>query len=78
MLVVHKTATAAQARDAMPLTQRGLFTSKTDLRAPWTRPKLPVVFHHGIGTNHDVWSDWLPIIAPQHACHRFGHPSSIW
>jgi pimeloyl-ACP methyl ester carboxylesterase len=69
--MAHNAAMAAQARDAMPLTQRGLFTSKTDLRAPWTRSGLPVVFHHGIGTNQDVWSDWLPVISPRHVCHRF-------
>ncbi len=74
----------------MPLTQRGLFTSKTDLRAPWIQDGTPVVFHHGVGTNQDMWADWLPVIAPQHACHRFdfrgygqsvvppeGHPWSL-
>lgn len=55
----------------MPLTSRQLFATTTDLRPPWARDGKPVVFHHGIGTNQDVWCDWLPVIAPCHACHRF-------
>lgn len=55
----------------MPHTERGLFTSKTDLRAPWARATKPVVFHHGIGTNQEIWADWLPVLAPRHPCHRF-------
>lgn len=55
----------------MTRTPRGLFTSKTDLRAPWVKGGRPVVFHHGVGTNQDMWADWLPIIAPQHECRRF-------
>jgi 3-oxoadipate enol-lactonase len=32
---------------------------------------LPVVFHHGIGTNHEIWSDWLPALAARHQVVRF-------
>lgn len=52
-------------------TQRGLMYDHTDLRGPWQRTGRPVVFHHGIGTNREIWSRWLPIVAPQHECIRF-------
>lgn len=55
----------------MPLTKRNLFATSIDLRPPWARDGKPVVFHHGIGTNQEIWADWLPVIAPRHACHRF-------
>ena len=33
-----------------------------DLTPPWSQGRRPVVFHHGIGTNRQIWSDWLPAI----------------
>lgn len=44
-------------------TARGLAVSVADLTPPWARSSRPVVFHHGIGTNHDIWAGWLPRIA---------------
>lgn len=59
----------------MPKTARGLNYAETDLRPPWhvsgRTSGLPVVFNHGIGTNLDVWSAWLPIIAARHPVVRF-------
>ncbi len=53
------------------LTARGLAVAMTDLTPPWARSSRPVVFHHGIGTNRDVWAGWLPRIAASHRCFRF-------
>lgn len=52
-------------------TRRGLAYTATDVRAPWHRDARPVVFHHGIGTNRDIWCDWLPEVAAQHRVVRF-------
>ena len=51
--------------------QRGLAVSITDMRAPWIGASKPVVFHHGIGTNRDIWAGWLPALAGQRPCLRF-------
>lgn len=53
------------------ITERGLAHTMTDLRPPWRKTGLPVVFHHGIGTNRDIWCDWLPEVAAQHRVVRF-------
>ncbi len=42
--------------------------SVTDLRAPWSGETLPILFNHGIGTNRQIWSGWLPQLAPRHLC----------
>lgn len=41
----------------MPRTENGLHYVTTDLRPPWRQDGLPVVFHHGIGTDHGIWSE---------------------
>ena len=53
------------------MTPRGLAAERTDVRAPWARSGRPVVFHHGIGTNRDIWAGWLPSIAQRRPCIRF-------
>src|SRR5690606_23854802 len=55
----------------IPRTARGLAYAITDLTPPWSRASRPVVFHHGIGTNRDVWSGWLPAFAGSRRCVRF-------
>ncbi len=58
----------------MPRTARGLNYVVTDLRAPWLRDKQagrPVVFHHGVGTNLEIFAEWMPIVAARHAIVRF-------
>lgn len=55
----------------MPASARGLNVTVTDLSPPWRTPGRPVVFHHGIGTNQDIWAGWLPVIAPHHRVVRF-------
>ena len=60
----------------MTRTARGLAYTRTDIRAPWAKAPLtteraPVVFHHGIGTNRDIWAGWLPALAGRRVCLRF-------
>jgi 3-oxoadipate enol-lactonase len=55
----------------MPKTARGLNYVATDLRPPWRKSGLPVVFNHGIGTNLGIWSEWVPVIAAHHPVVRF-------
>jgi len=67
----------------MPVTTRRIYYEIADLRAPWAPPSLPVIFHHGIGTTADIWSDWLPIIARYHRTIRydtrgFGRSRQAW
>lgn len=52
-------------------TASGLAVAVTDLTPPWSRTSRPVVFHHGIGTNRDIWAGWLPGIAGARRCVRF-------
>ncbi len=51
--------------------ESGIAWSQTDLRPPWIRAGKPVVFNHGIGTNHDIWAAWLPTIAARRPVTRF-------
>ncbi|MCA0300928.1 MAG: alpha/beta hydrolase [Proteobacteria bacterium] len=37
-----------------------------DRLVPWTRPGLPVLFHHGIGASAGLWTGWLPALADAH------------
>lgn len=55
----------------MARTRGGLHYVTTDLRPPWRKQGLSVIFHHGIGTNHQVWSEWIPIVAARHPATRF-------
>ena len=58
----------------MPRTKRGLNYAVTDLRPAWTRlgeNGHPVLFHHGIGANHEIFAEWMPIIAARHPIVRY-------
>jgi 3-oxoadipate enol-lactonase len=55
----------------MPQTATGIRYVSTDLRPPWVNSGLPVVFNHGIGTNLDIWADWVPVISARHPVARF-------
>ncbi len=37
-----------------------------DQVAPWRRPRLPVLFHHGIGGSAGLWAGWHPALADAH------------
>ncbi len=53
------------------MTRRGLAYATADVRPPWHGDERPVVLHHGIGTNRDIWCGWLPEVAAQHRVVRF-------
>lgn len=65
-----------------------LHVVKDDLRPVWEPGRPPVLFHHGIGINHRIWTHWVPIVAARHAVWRFDmrgfgaspkpEPSFIW
>lgn len=52
-------------------TSTGLAYDTIDLVPPWAAGPAPVVFHHGIGTDRHVWTDWLPSIVTRHKVLRF-------
>ena len=54
----------------MPATASGLNWRSDDIRAPWA-DGAPVLFHHGIGTDLGIWSDWLPVLGPSHQLVRY-------
>lgn len=41
-----------------------LYYELTDLVPPWRQPAETLVFCHGVATNADIWSQWLPVLAP--------------
>ncbi|MEZ5818159.1 MAG: alpha/beta hydrolase [Hyphomicrobiaceae bacterium] len=53
------------------LSASGLAYEKIDLVAPWAQGRRPIVFHHGIGTDRHVWTDWLPAVVTRHQVVRF-------
>lgn len=55
----------------MPNTKHSIYYEVADLRPPWTPNSTAVLFHHGIGINLDIWSQWVPIIAPHYPVIRF-------
>lgn len=52
-------------------TPAGLAYDIIDLVPPWGAGTAPVVFHHGIGTDRHVWTDWLPSLVTRHKVVRF-------
>ena len=42
-----------------------------DLTPPWLATPSTVILHHGLGTNADMWSEWLPRLAARHRVVRF-------
>lgn len=33
-----------------------------DQAAPWQAPRLPILFHHGIGASAGIWAGWRPAL----------------
>lgn len=52
-------------------TPSGLTYDVINLTPPWATDKGTVIFHHGIGTDRHVWTDWLPSIVTTHGIIRF-------
>ena len=43
----------------------------TDLTAPWCAPAPTIVFCHGVAANAQIWTQWLPVLAPHFRLVRF-------
>lgn len=49
----------------------GLHTSLLDMTTPEHAPLGTLIFHHGVGANSDLWTQWLPILGPHYRIVRF-------
>ena len=50
----------------MPTTKRDgakIYYTIDDLTPPWQIEPETIIFHHGIGTDHRIWSEWIPGLA---------------
>ncbi len=48
-----------------------LYYEVIDLTPPWLTAPATMLFHHGVGTNAEVWSDWLGPLAGRYRLVRF-------
>ena len=48
-----------------------LYYEVIDLTPPWRTGPATMIFHHGVGTNADIWSDWLGPLAGRYRLVRF-------
>ena len=48
-----------------------LYYEIIDLTPPWRAAPATVLFHHGVATNADIWSDWLAPLAGRYRLVRF-------
>ena len=55
-----------QARD-----DATLYAEVVDLIPPWRKDPPTIVFCHGVATNCDIWSEWLPVLADRYRLVRF-------
>lgn len=59
----------------MPKSASGLNYRIDDIRPPWRKSQsnlgMPVVFHHGVAANLDMFSEWVGIVAARHPIVRF-------
>ncbi|HEY1934133.1 MAG TPA: alpha/beta hydrolase [Acetobacteraceae bacterium] len=58
----------------MPFVQRGdhrLHYESVELAAPWHRAPATLLFHHGIGAESGIWSDWVHALADRYRIVRF-------
>jgi pimeloyl-ACP methyl ester carboxylesterase len=58
----------------MPTLEReggSLYYELLDCTPPWVENPPAIVFCHGVGTNADIWSDWLPVLAGRFRIARY-------
>lgn len=48
-----------------------LYYELLDITPPWIENPPTIVFCHGVSTNADIWSDWLPVLAGRFRIARF-------
>ena len=49
----------------------GLYVSLLDMTVPHHAKPETLIFHHGVGANHELWAEWLPILSPHYRIARF-------
>ena len=55
----------------MLISARAIPYQRVELSPPWRASGLPIVFHHGVGANHQLWAEWVLALAAHHALVRF-------
>ncbi len=48
-----------------------LYYDVCNLVPDWVRDPQTIIFHHGIGANTHIWSQWLPVLATRYRLVRF-------
>ena len=49
----------------------GLYVNFIDMTLPHHAGAETLVFHHGVGANNELWSQWLTVLAPHYKIARF-------
>jgi pimeloyl-ACP methyl ester carboxylesterase len=49
----------------------GLHYDVIEITPPWVREPETILFHHGVGSNSDIWSEWIPILGDRYRIVRF-------
>ena len=58
----------------MPFVSRGqhrLHYETIDIAAPWHERPETILFHHGIGADSGIWTDWIGVLADRYRLVRF-------
>ncbi len=58
----------------MPYADTGngsLYYEVVDLIVPWETRRETIIFHHGIGADPGVWTEWLPLLTDRYRIVRF-------
>lgn len=58
----------------MPYVERAggkLYYEILDLVAPWETRRETIIFHHGIGADPGIWTEWLPVLMDRYRVIRF-------
>ncbi len=58
----------------MPFTESSggkLYYELVDLVAPWETRRETIIFHHGIGADPGIWTEWLPELMDRYRMVRF-------
>jgi pimeloyl-ACP methyl ester carboxylesterase len=49
----------------------GLYVNFIDMTLPHHVEAKTLIFHHGVGANNELWSQWLTVLAPYYKIARF-------
>ena len=51
--------------------QGKLYYEVIDVVAPWETHQETIVFHHGIGADPGIWTEWLPLLIDRYRIVRY-------